>query len=336
MPSKISIEEAKRLLFKKHGNKIELMGYLRTNSKAKFRCLNGHIWEARVSSVIYDGNGCSVCSGKSKFSYEQVKKYIEEQGCELISRDYKNVISHLEIKFECGHVRKMSFGNFKNGRRCRLCSWERMGKDKRTNVSDIISFLDNNGFGLIEIEEYKNQKSTNVTYLCKHGHTTTKTVANLFSNPRCKECSRIYMSENFSGDKSPNWKGGKTDMRDFMDDKLTEWKKLSMEKSNYCCVVTGDRFDHIHHLYSFSSIVENVLLELGFEDSSKMTYDYSSEELNIISKKIIEKHWEYPLGVCLRKDIHMKFHSLYGKSNNTPEQFYDFMDKIIDGEIKIV
>jgi hypothetical protein len=120
-----------------------------------------------------------------------------------------------------------------------------------------------------------------------------------------------------------------------MDDRLIGWKKQSIENSRYKCVITGDIFDHIHHLYSFSSIVNDAFEELGLSTFQKQVSKYSSEELFSISDKIIEIHYRYPLGVCLRRDVHEKFHKIYGKSKNTPEQFYCFMMDIKNGKIKI-
>lgn len=37
-------------------------------------------------------------------------------------------------------------------------------------------------------------------------------------------------------------------------------------------------------------------------------------------------------GVCVRKDIHELYHSLYGKGNNTPEQWNIFVKSLKDGK----
>lgn len=332
---RVSEEEAKKRLFEVHGGKIFLVEYFGMANKSKFKCINNHYWEARASSVINEGNGCKICSKKASPTIKEVEEYVASSGCLLISKEYNNIFSPLEIKLECGHIRKISFNNFKKGRRCRLCSWKRMGIDKRTSLDKILLVLEENDLSFVEMDEYKNQVVTKISYSCSKGHITTKNISGFLRNPKCTDCSRDVLSEMFSGRNSPNWKGGKTDIREFMDDKLIDWKKESIKNSGYRCVITGDVFDHVHHLYSFSKIVEESFLELGLDNSKKNTLLYSPEELVLISEKILEIHYRYPLGVCLRRDVHEKFHSIYGKTNNTPNQFYEFAEGIENGNIRI-
>lgn len=332
---RISEEEAKKRLFETHGGEVFLVEYSGMGNKSKFKCVNNHTWEAKTSSVINDGNGCKVCSKKSSPTIGEVEKYVSSNGCLLISEEYANAFSLLDIKLECGHIRKISFNNFKRGRRCRLCSWKKMGIDKRTSLEKIFSVLKENKLSFVEMDEYKNQSVTKISYSCSKNHVTTKNISGFLRNPKCTDCSREFLSEMFSGSKSPNWKGGKTDMREFMDDKLIEWKNESIKDSGYRCVITGDIFDHVHHLYSFSKIVEESFLEIGLDSSRKNTSLYSPEQLLLISEKIIEIHYRYPLGVCLRRDVHEKFHSIYGKTNNTPDQFYEFAKNIEKGNVRI-
>lgn len=60
----------------------------------------------------------------------------------------------------------------------------------------------------------------------------------------------------------------------------------------------------------------------------------TKEDLELFISKVKEKH-NLLLGVCLRKDVHNLFHKIYKRTNSTPEQFYEFKQKIKSGEIKI-
>jgi hypothetical protein len=105
--------------------------------------------------------------------------------------------------------------------------------------------------------------------------------------------------------------------------KIWNWKKQSMEDCDYKCVFTGSKDFQIHHLYNVSSILNDIFETYNIERKDDLT-EYSNEELdNIVELFIIEQN-KYPLGVCISKDIHVLFHSLYGQYRNTPEQWYQF------------
>jgi hypothetical protein len=52
----------------------------------------------------------------------------------------------------------------------------------------------------------------------------------------------------------------------------------------------------------------------------------------MLENEVVRLHYNYPMGVCLRKDIHKLFHVLYGSKNNTPEQFNEFQKRYELGE----
>jgi hypothetical protein len=137
------------------------------------------------------------------------------------------------------------------------------------------------------------------------------------------------------GSLNPNWQGGITELYEHLRRNLTQWKKDSMEQCGYKCILTGERFDDIHHLYGFQNIVDDTLRELNIRLEPNIG-NYTDEELYMITDKCIEIHYRYPLGVCLKAEIHSLFHSLYTNRNNTPEQFYEFIDRWNNGEFKEV
>lgn len=120
-----------------------------------------------------------------------------------------------------------------------------------------------------------------------------------------------------------------TNIMNFFRAHIYEWKEQSMKKCNYCCILTGSKDFEIHHLYSFNSICDEVFSKL--EELSKLKsnniQDYSKEELDEILTIFKDTHNKYPLGICIRKDIHKLFHKIYGQGGNTPEQWYNFVEK---------
>lgn len=108
---------------------------------------------------------------------------------------------------------------------------------------------------------------------------------------------------------------------------LRDWKIASGEACNYKCVISGGRFDDIHHLVSFNTIVDDVVRQLPEIDFTKDINDMTLDEKKLIVETLKKEHSKHPLGVCLRHDIHVQFHTEYGSGCNTVEQFLDFAER---------
>lgn len=117
----------------------------------------------------------------------------------------------------------------------------------------------------------------------------------------------------------------------FLRGQIYQWKKQSLEKCNFQCVLTGSKDFAIHHVVSFNIIFKNFVLESNIKLKDNFE-DYTVDELNDIADLFLEYHNKYPLGVCVEKNLHMKFHQMYGDINNE-EQWNIFVEKFNKGEI---
>lgn len=106
-----------------------------------------------------------------------------------------------------------------------------------------------------------------------------------------------------------------------------EWKKISAKNCDYKCVISGESFDDIHHLFGKNMIIEEMLIEHPeFNDINFSKAD--EKEKQKVLDCFLRKQQKYPLGVCLKQEYHKAFHQEYGFGNNTPEQFYEFVKKV--------
>ena len=108
---------------------------------------------------------------------------------------------------------------------------------------------------------------------------------------------------------------------------ITEWKKASMEQCNYKCIITGNKNFEIHHLVNLSKMLAQALNNLGMSQKGKVARDFTESERQAILQEFIKIQNDNPLGMCIESSIHALFHSLYGQFNNTPEQFYHFVEE---------
>ena len=199
-----------------------------------------------------------------------------------------------------------------------------------------------NKLGYIKLDKYINSY-TNINYICiKHfekGIQTTTYHRLRSINGSCKYCGYesigIKASKRQIGNNNHNWKGGITPIVNYLRDNIKQWKLDSMEYCNYKCIITGQSFNIIHHLYGFNNIVRETLNILNLDIYVNVN-QYTEEELKLIKDKCLELHYKYGLGVCLCKEMHDLFHKNYGNGNNNIDQFLIFCQRYYNNEFKEV
>lgn len=340
MTRKLSIEEARERI-KESGKKIKILEYKRAGEKAKLKCTEcGTIWDAVFTNIINrDGKGCPKCSNVSRgykkaLKYNDVRDYVEQTGCSLLSKEYFNNHENLSILYPCGHINKLTLNNFKRGFGCRKC-WEKRSYADRYGSDEVIDILLDNGLRFIDFPNGYVSGQSKVRYSCNYGHVTERYIKYFIKFPTCKKCKIESRGISQRGENGNNWQGGITELNFIIRGRLNNWRMLSAKNCNYRCVITGSDVDlDVHHLYSFNLIVKEVLAKRGLDGNFKYS-EMNPDDVEDIIKEVIDKHFSIGYGVCLKSSIHELFHIKYGYGNNTPEQFYDFVKKIKSGQIQI-
>jgi hypothetical protein len=99
------------------GCKLLSTEYIDNSSKLTFKCKCGNKFETTFSN--FKGKNKRVCNNcsliiraeKRKYSYEEVKTFVERLGYELISKEYINCNTHLILKDKEGFFYTISFSN---------------------------------------------------------------------------------------------------------------------------------------------------------------------------------------------------------------------------------
>lgn len=138
-------------------NNCELLEneYKNNRTKMKYRCECGNI--SYITFYNFQiGKRCKKCAGLEKLSYEYVKQYFIDHGCKLLEDSYIN--NHTKMKYECscGNISRITFHNFQNEHRCKVCSESKA--EKR-----IANYL--NGKNIVFEREYKFNNCRNVLLL---------------------------------------------------------------------------------------------------------------------------------------------------------------------------
>jgi hypothetical protein len=334
----VPLEDALIRLYESWGDDIIMTNYIRAKEDAHFECSICHCeWDVTASNVINGTTGCPNCArlrsgGTQKLNPNDVRMYIESDGCEWVSGEYKNAMSKLVIKFTCGHILPMSWASFRLGCRCRKCAYDIVFDNQRKPIDIIREKVESFGFTFIGLLDGYNNVKDDMQYSCPLGHITARSVSVFDKNPTCGECEKQRIHREHRGEKVGSWKGGISGINIAMRGELTEWNKRTAWECNYKCVICGEEMEVIHHLLGFNLIMQQALQETGLDIRPNITY-YATEEILLLGDKMRELHEVYP-GVALDKNCHNLFHHLYGRGDNTPEQFEDFKYRISIGEIQ--
>ena len=264
--------------------------------------------------------------------YDYIYKQFQLRNCTLLTKVY--IDQNQDLEFICNNhikkgIQKTKWVYFQNVKNCKYCTREYSSESQRNSFLYVKKIFEIHDYILLE-DDYINAH-IKMSYICKkhpkyiqeidfhhlHNH-----------NKGCKycgieKCVKTKKEKGLKYSKASGWKGGLTSLVRHFRSKITKWKKDSMKYCNYKCVITGKRFDDVHHLYSFYNILKEAITILNLSIYKNLG-NYTDINLQQIEQNCIELHYKYPLGVCLTRQLHSLFHGLFGIHNNTPEQFEGF------------
>jgi hypothetical protein len=279
---------------------------------------------------------CNSCARRENIDVVRELFYKNNYTPLFIDSDY--ITAHSKLNYMCNihpdKIRYITYTDLYSGKGCKDCGKQKLADLKRIDFCNIINIFKSKNMTLVSNRLDYNTRDSILTYICDI-HPEFGIQYTTYNNVRnCSSTCEICIKENSSGKNHPAWNGGITKISYYLREYIKEWKKDSIKNSNYKCIITGQRFDVVHHIYSYNKIIEETFEALNME-IKPLVSNYSLDELEKLKLKVLELHYKHEYGVCITNQIHDLFHSLYGKGNNTPDQWNDFTNKIKAGEIKI-
>ena len=169
---KYSIEDMKRIAHKRGGECLS-NEYLGSHTKLKWRCKQGHEWEATPDNIKH-GKWCAICSRKiaglkRRYTIEGMQKLAKERGGECLSKEYLGIREKHIWKCKEGHVFETVASNVKQGQWCKICSYKERGSIQwKYSIEDLKGHaIEKNGKCLSDV--YVGGKKY-YEWQCKKGH----------------------------------------------------------------------------------------------------------------------------------------------------------------------
>lgn len=255
---------------------------------------------------------CQICGANKKIksrrlTLNQVINRFDEYGLQYISGEYLNFDSKIVVKCSnCENEMITTLRTAKNAYTngnvlvCDTCKNNKLRDYFKTDFDMIKKeYEDNNCILLSKQEDYKNAWSK-LKFIAKCGHEHTSSFQ-VFKDSKHHMCPKCAIDMN-SGENAYNWNGG-YDNEKIKFRKTYEFKsfvKNVFKRDNYTCQCC--------HIKSQNQ--KSIILNAHHLDG----YNWCEE-----------KRVDVDNGITLCKECHDKFHNIYGRGNNTKEQFEEFM-----------
>lgn len=253
-----------------------------------------------------------------KKSGEEVYQAFIESGFNPLFKPSEYVGSGLPLPYSCPkHLEKgvqyRSFSNLKYTEGCGECAMERRISKMMSSQDDVFSYFVERGYIPLEEETYKGKEKL-IRFTClEHPNEIQRiSVHGLkITQEACKFCriedSNYAINRRFRSS-------------------IGSWIKKIEEECGFKCVLTENEQYDVHHIYGYSNIIQNALDNLQM----KAKEDYTPFEISLLRDEVLKLH-ESCKGVCLDRILHVEFHKMFGKVNNTEEQFVEFTEMYENG-----
>jgi len=127
-----------------------------------------------------------------KITLEHIQKYLELEDYKLLSKEYINAKTKLNIRCPEGHIYKVIWNSFQQGRRCPICSPLKVANKLKYNYSYVKEEIEKEEYKLIS-DEYINQR-TKLKIECPKGHVFLMDIGHFKRGQRCPYCAGKHIT----------------------------------------------------------------------------------------------------------------------------------------------
>ncbi len=278
-------EELQKLYFEQCMSKRELLKHYHIGQKTLESWFSEYGLEFRPLGTNQGHN----------WNYNEVKQYFADNGCELLSAEYKNSYTPLKYKCSCGNVAEIRFSVFKKGQRCKKCAVEKTTAKKRYTIEQVREIFTKRGAVLLSTE-YSNAHAL-LEYLCPEcGQVAHMSLNNFKKGYNCANCKRLK----FLGNNNPSFNPSLSEYDRIgigrKEEKYKAFRKSVFARDKQCVICGSTTNKNVHHLDGYANNPE--------------------------------KRTDINNAVTLCECCHKNFHSIYGYGNNTKKQFDEYVKRV--------
>jgi len=164
--------------------------YTRSSEKLRWRCKEGHEWEATPHDVIHSKSWCPTCGGSLPLSIEAMRALAKKRLGECLSPSYRNSHTPLLWRCEYGHIWRAKPYFIRQGGWCPICGIKKRADARRHDIPAMQLLAQTRG-GLCLSTEYRGS-AEKLRWRCANGHEWEATPNQNQRGSWCPRCSPGY------------------------------------------------------------------------------------------------------------------------------------------------
>jgi len=170
-------------LARKRGGRCLSETYISTDTKLKWECRKGHLWEA-VPYSIKKGHWCPRCAGLQKLTIEEMRTFAESKGGRCLSDHYVNALTKLRWQCKNRHEWEAMPAAVKKGTWCPKCA-----RKQKLTIEEMRENAKKRG-GKCLSYEYVNV-ATKLLWRCEKGHEWWAKPNSIRNGAWCPKCAGL-------------------------------------------------------------------------------------------------------------------------------------------------
>lgn len=287
------------------------------------------------SAKFNQGTRCKYCSyervaSKNRTDFETIINAFENKNLLLLISKDEYINGDQLLPFICykhpeKEIQFIRYRAIYDGQGCKYCGNEKRSELLRLKYDFVKLQFEKHNLTLLADEHL--HTNLLIPYRCNIHNNQIQYIrprAVINENEGCPLCAK----EKNRGENHHWWKGGISHLTVYLRSKLKQWRYDSLKNNNFKCIITGmnDSSLIVHHLYSYTKILEETLSILNIELKGEIS-NYTQDELDLISNKCLELHYKRGLGIPVLGVLHSIFHSQVGKLIIDNGEFEEFTER---------
>ena len=140
-----------------------------------------------------------------KVKPDALQDFVKSFGYEILSTNHNTTRTKLEFKCPQKHTFRMTYADFKQGKRCPVCAIESKKDLKKFTTDKIQDLFSKEGYVLKSTEYIDSQQPLEIT--CSEGHESQITLYEFKKGVRCKICTKEAKGQEIDQDKIKSYVG---------------------------------------------------------------------------------------------------------------------------------